>query len=145
MRSRSSDPPPKFFLDRGLGVRSIAQALCAAGVELQTLRDRYGEKPGQAIRDVQWIEDATRDGYVLLHKDKRIRYNAVERRALIEFSARSFALSSGNLSGAEASARLLRLWPNILRAVRRQPPPFFYVVLDDRIDLRRLDPTLTEM
>jgi hypothetical protein len=107
---------------------------------LQTLRDRYGEKPGQAIRDEQWIEDATRDGYVLLHKDKRIRHRTVERRALIRASARSFALSSGNLSGADASVRLLRLWPKILRAVHRQPPPFFYVVLDDRIELRHLDP-----
>jgi PIN like domain len=139
LRSRS-EPPPKFFLDRGLGAYSIAGALRNAGIEVQTLRDRYGEEEGQKTNDEKWIEEAAHDGYVLLHKDKRIRYRTIERRALISAQARSFALSSGNLSGADASARLLRNWPKIIRAIRQRPAPFFYVVFDDRIEPRRLDP-----
>jgi hypothetical protein len=104
------------------------------------MRERYGEQAGQQIPDQMWIEEATRDGFILLHKDKRIRRMPLERRALILANARSFALSNGNLSGADASARLLRNWPNILRAIRRRPAPFFYVVLEDRIEIRRLDP-----
>ena len=139
MRSRRR-PPPKFFLDRGLGVYSIAEALIREGIEIQTLRDRYGEAKGQQIQDETWIKEATLDGYVLLHKDKRVRYRPNERRALIESEARSFALSNGNISGADASARYLRHWTKILGAIRRRPAPFFYVVLDHGIESRRLDP-----
>jgi hypothetical protein len=139
LRSRSQ-PPPKFFLDRGLGVYSIAEALIQEGIEIQTLRERYGEVEGQKIKDEKWIREATLDGYILLHKDKRVRRRPNEKRALIESESRSFALSSGNLSGAEATARYLRNWPRILRAIRRRPAPFFYVVLEHGIELRRLDP-----
>jgi hypothetical protein len=139
LRSRSY-PPPKFFLDRGLGVYSIAEALRDAGIEIQTLRERYGEAEGQKVADEKWITEATLDGYILLHKDKRVRRRANERQALIESEARSFALSNGNLKGADAADRYLRHWTKILRAVRRHPAPFFYVVLEQGIELRRLDP-----
>jgi hypothetical protein len=76
---------------------------------------------------------------VLLHKDKRIRRQKIECRKLVEVEARSFALSSGNLSGVAASDRVIRNWPKIEQAIERRSAPFFYVVLEDHIEPRRLD------
>lgn len=106
---------------------------------MQTLRERYGEQAGQLVADATWIEEATRDGYVLLHKDKRIRRQKIECRTLVDVEARSFALSTGSLSGAAASDRVIRNWPKIARAIARRPGPFFYVILENDIELRRLD------
>lgn len=132
-------PPPRFFLDRSLGVYWIAEALRDAGLEVQTMRKRYGEQVGQRTRDEKWIEEATKDGYILLHKDKRIRFRDIERQAMVRSHARSFALSNGNLSGADACACILRNREKILRAVRLRRASYFYVILENKVEPRRLD------
>ncbi|HVF06896.1 MAG TPA: hypothetical protein VNA20_18810 [Frankiaceae bacterium] len=47
--SRSSAPQPRFFTDRSLGSRVVPDALRAAGLEVQTMRERYGERRAQEI------------------------------------------------------------------------------------------------
>jgi hypothetical protein len=47
-------------------------ALRDAGWLLGTMDERYGAHASQLIRDVQWIEEATDHGGVLLTKDLRI-------------------------------------------------------------------------
>lgn len=120
--------PPRFFLDRGLNAESIAAALRGAGLDCQTMDDRYGQEAGKHIEDPQWITEATEDGLILLHKDKKIRRRPIEKAALIESEARSFAMANGNITGAEIVARFINNLPRMLNVIERRGGPYFYHV-----------------
>ncbi len=45
-------------------------------------------------------------GWILITKDKRIRFNELEKAAVLQNRVREFYFSSGNYSGAEMAARL---------------------------------------
>ncbi|MEU4834917.1 hypothetical protein [Streptosporangium sp. NPDC023615] len=70
-----------FFLDRGLGSKIVPNALREAGWFLETMDERYGKDDSQRIDDVQWIEEATIRGDILLCKDLAITRNLVEARS----------------------------------------------------------------
>lgn len=131
MRDRE---PPRFFLDRGLNAESIASRLRDHGFDCTTMDDMYGREKSKSLPDPVWIREATEAGMILLHKDKRVRYRAIEKAALMDSEARSFAIANGNITGAEIVKRFVDNLPAILRAVRRRPRPFFYHVHADRID-----------
>jgi hypothetical protein len=74
--------------------------------------------------DAAWLSAlASRPDLVVLTKDTRIRRRTLERDALIAAKLRVFALSSGNLSGADQAAALVRALGRI-RRLARQPGPF---------------------
>jgi len=105
------------------------------------MADMYGEQAGQLIRDEQWISEATAAGLVLLHKDKQVRYRFVEKQAMLDSGARSFALANGNLTSGVMVAWYVNNLPAILAAIaRRGNVPFFYNVYADEIKPKRLEP-----
>jgi hypothetical protein len=53
---------------------------------LETMDERYGVEHSQLIQDVQWIEEATLRGDVLLSKDLRIAKNVLEATAVYQSS-----------------------------------------------------------
>lgn len=93
-------PAPVFFLDRCLGKGAVAQALRAAGVRVEVHDDRFAKD----CPDEQWIRAVGKWGWIILTKDKRVRRNSTERRALADAQAVVFMLSSGNSTGAENAA-----------------------------------------
>lgn len=126
-------PEPTFFVDRSLGRITVPRLLRDAGWQLVTLAEHYGVLRDQNISDVQWIEDATRQGWPLLMKDKRIRYRPAEIRAVIDNKARCFVITRGDLTGAESAARLITQRKAIVTATRR-PAPFMYAVHADQLE-----------
>jgi len=132
-------PPPRFFLDRSLGARSIANGLRAGGLIVQTIEDRYRRELAEQTPDPTWIQDAAQDGYVLLHADKKIRRRTIERDALVTNNARSFAMSSNQLGGSLVVARLLSFRERIYDVIDRRPGPFFYLVYPDKVESRPLE------
>src|SRR6266849_239867 len=91
----------RFFLDRGLGARIVPRALRLAGWMLETMDERYGQAASQKIPDIQWIEEATSAGDVLLCKDLAIARNILEAQVVYMTSARAFALSKADLTGPD--------------------------------------------
>jgi hypothetical protein len=74
--------------------------------------------------DPAWLRAlAERREFVVLTKDSRIRRRALERDALEAAGLKVFALSSGNLPGAEQAAAFVRALPKI-RRLARMPGPF---------------------
>lgn len=82
------------------------------------------------IPDEQWIADGCSRGWVLLTKDRRIRYRTSELDAL---SGHLFCLADGNLRREEMAGRFLRAMKPILRAVARHPEGFWHVYADGSI------------
>jgi hypothetical protein len=68
-----------------------------------------------------------RNDWVVLAKDKRIRYRPAEIDAVRRFGVRAFVLTSGNLSAADQVERFLANESRILAACERLGP-FVYAV-----------------
>ena len=92
----SSGSPPEFFLDRSLG-RTTARRLRDAGYVVHLIADHYHDD-AQHIADEEWIAEGCRRGWVLLTKDKKIRYRAEELDAL---NGHLFCLVGGNATVAK--------------------------------------------
>ncbi|HEX6686016.1 MAG TPA: hypothetical protein VF062_24780 [Candidatus Limnocylindrales bacterium] len=132
-----SQPGIRIFLDRSIGTKSIAAALRSLALDVETIKDRYGEE-ASTVADVRWIEEATADGRVLISADQRIRYNPLERRAICRHAARCFTFPRGSLTAAEMIGRLETHVEEIAR-LAQQPGPYVYHLTEHRVVRMKLD------
>jgi len=108
-----------------LGRRIIPEALRGAGEEVRV----HDEHFPQDAQDQVWLAEAGRNGWIVLTKDKLIRYRAAEIQALRAAKVRAFVLSArGDLSGTEVSQIFLKALPAIKRLCERIAPPFIALV-----------------
>ena len=85
-----------FFVDRSLGRKIIPGALRQAGEEVR-VHDDYFQ---QDAKDEVWLADVGKRGWIVLTKDKNIRYRPVELQALLLAKVRAFVLTArGDLTG----------------------------------------------
>jgi hypothetical protein len=110
-------------------------ALREAGWTLETMDERYGVHSSQLVSDVQWIEDATDQGDVLLTKDLRIAFNPLEAATVDRVSARVFALARRDIDGPTMGRYFLDNQRRIFRMADRATGP--YVVSVSLNGLRR--------
>jgi hypothetical protein len=75
-----------------------------AGFDVETMRDRYGERRAQVVADVDWLRDVGEAGLAVLMKDKRIRTRPAEQRAVDAYAVRCFCIARGGLTGPEMAA-----------------------------------------
>ena len=125
----SSAERPELFLDRSLG-RVTASRLREAGYIVHLIADHYPDDASN-VPDEEWFAEGCSNGWVLLTKDKRIRYRAEELEALQE--GHLFCLASGNLDIAQMTQAFLDALPRIERAVRFEPVGFWHVYRDGKI------------
>ena len=124
----SSAERPEFFLDRSLG-RITASRLRAAGYVVHLIADHYPDDASD-VPDEQWIAEGSSNGWVLLTKDKRIRYRAEELVALQE--GHLFCLVSGNLDIDGMTQAFLDALPKIQRVAGEEPVGFWHVYRDGK-------------
>lgn len=63
-------------------------------------------------------------GWVVLTKDRRIRYRPPALAAIQAAGVRLFVLGAGDLQGSEMAAAFVRALPRMERFARRHPAPF---------------------
>lgn len=119
----SSAAQPEFFLDRSLG-KNTAARLRNSGYTVHLIADHY---PADAsnVPDEEWIAEGCSHGWVLLTKDKRIRYRARELTAL--HGGHLFCLAGGNMTIADMSRVLLAAMPRVIHAVGTHPTGFWHI------------------
>jgi hypothetical protein len=130
----SSAGRPEYFLNRSLG-KTTASRLREAGYVVHLIADHYPDDASD-IPDEDWIAEGCSKGWVLLTKDKRIRYRAAELEALQE--GHLFCLASGNMDIAQMTQAFLDALPKIERAARDEPVGFWHVYRDG--ELKRMWP-----
>ena len=91
---------PKFFLDRGLGSRILADGLRRAGWRVETMDERYGTAASQLQGDPEWIPEAAQRGDAILCKDRAVTRNPLEAQAIHMNDAKVFVITSQNVTGA---------------------------------------------
>ena len=123
---RASRPPERhvYFVDRALGRKVVATVLSEAGFRVEIHDDHFA----QDVVDETWLREVGRRGWIVLTKDDRIRYRGPERAAVADAGVRVFALTSGNLKGAEMAAAFLKSRSRMERLVRREKSPFIATV-----------------
>jgi len=84
-----------FFLDRSLGKKQIAEALRLAGATVLIHDDHFA--PDE--QDINGLKAAGEKDWIVLTKDSRIRYRALEKMTLINAGVAAFILTSADLTG----------------------------------------------
>lgn len=130
--SSPGQQPPRFFLDRSLGRNAVPEALRADSWDIVTLAEHYGVPADEQVADVDWIEEAARQGWPILMKDKRIRHRPAEIDAVVAHKARCFVITRGDLPSAEMANRFVANKTAIF-AVVAEPGPYIYSVQTDRL------------
>jgi hypothetical protein len=125
----SSDRQREFFFDRSLGKVS-ARRLRELGYVVHLIAEYYFDD-AQETADEVWISEGCRRGWVLLTKDRRIRYRAHELSALR--GGFMFCLSDGNADLAAIAETWSAAMPAIERAVDRGATGFWHVYADGSI------------
>lgn len=126
----SAGLPPEYFVDRSLG-RVTAGRLREDGWSLHLIADEY-PRDAESVVDEEWIAEGCRRGWVLLTKDKAIRYRAREIAALAPDSL-LFCLARGDWSVEVMVGALHVARPRIERAVARRDAGFWHVYRDGQI------------
>jgi len=121
--SISKPPEPvTFFLDESLDSASVVTALQEAGAAVERLTQHFPK----GTPDEVWLTEAGRKAWVVLTRDKRIRYRYLERLALKTARVRAFVFTGGNVTGSETGAILAGALSRIGRICRTDPGPFIY-------------------
>lgn len=113
-----------FFLDKCLGTSDVRLALTAIGARVEVLLDHFE----QDVPDHEWIKELGRRGWVILSKDRHIRSNALEVRALLESGTAAFILNSAEMNGSAMAAAYQSAMPTMLRFLRKYQRPFIATV-----------------
>jgi len=115
---------PTLFLDRFLGTKTVAVALRNAGSKVEVHDDHFA----QDATDETWLTVVGKRGWIVLTKDRRIRFRAIERAALINAVVRAFVLTAGDINGAAMAAVFLKALPKILRFSAKYASPFIATI-----------------
>jgi predicted nuclease of predicted toxin-antitoxin system len=118
--SRELHNLPTFFVDRCLGDKALADALRSHSLTVQIHKDHF---PPDA-KDADWLRVVGRKRWVVLTKDKMLRYPETETTALRDAGVRVFILTAGNLRAIEMADAFARALPKMQRLLRKVPNGF---------------------
>jgi hypothetical protein len=86
--------------------------------------ERHGAHFPAGTEDSVWLPFVGGQGWILLTKDKRIRFNDLEKRTVIANRVREFYFTSGNFNGQEMAGLLAVALPEMFRLCKKHRPPF---------------------
>lgn len=126
----SSPPEPIFFTDRNLG-RQFPTALLTHGLIVESHDDHFGPQTA----DEQWLSDVATRGWVVLTRDRRIRYNPIALSAAMHAGARVLILVGKNLTHARLAEVFIDALPRVRRLLMRQQEPFLGKIRRDAVEV----------
>lgn len=98
----------------------IASALRRAGATVEVHDDLFH----QGAADEVWLQAAGEKSWVVLTKDKNIRYHAREKETLIAYGVRAFVLTAKALNADEMATVFVKALPKIARILEKNHGPF---------------------
>lgn len=122
--SSTSKPPEPLvlFVDESLDSLTVVEALREAGAVVERHADHFDK----GTPDETWLAHAGTHGWVVLTRDKRIRYRQLERLALTAAQVRTFVFTGGNVTVKDTAAILVKALPRIHVLCKAHPRPFIY-------------------
>jgi hypothetical protein len=132
---RLPQPPPEFFIDRSLGRVVVADAIRAIGHVVHTMAEVYPSGRDEKVKDVEWIRDVDRAGWVVLTKDECITRYPEEQEALVRSTLRVFAIGNQHLTGPQMAAYYVANINRIIQRSRKRGP-FVEIVYPGSVERR---------
>lgn len=119
-----------------MGAHVVPAALREAGLDVRTMQE---EGFDQEVDDTDWIPTIAKRGWVIITKDKNIRRDSLELRAVLASSAYYFTLGKADRSGVAMAEILLHHRGTIERLVAHRAPPVVAQVNGTEVLLRDPD------
>jgi len=108
-----------LYLDENLdNCQPILDILISSSIQHHRHRDHFA----RGTPDEQWLQFVAERSWVVLTKDKRNRYNEIEREALRRHRVREFYFGSGNFNGEEMAQALGYALPQMKTLCRHNAP-----------------------
>ena len=117
----------------------MPDALRAAGVEIRV----HDELFPQGTRDVVWLAEAGAHRWVVITRDDRIRYNQLEKQAVLTAKLRFFSITSSSLTGDEAAALILSALGKMSRLCRQYAKRGFIAKISRGPDVKIIEKGMT--
>jgi predicted nuclease of predicted toxin-antitoxin system len=114
--------PLVFFVDESLDSRTVVDALRTAGASVERLTDHFPK----GTLDETWLGHAGTRQWIVLTRDKRIRYRQLEKLALTEARVRAFVFTGGNVTMKDTASILVKALPHIGKVCQTRAGPFIY-------------------
>ena len=114
--------PATLFIDRCAWSKKLGGALDLAKIPYVTHHSLFA--PDAADED--WLTAVKDNGWVILTRDKNIRYKANEHRALVDAGLFMFVLTQGGLSAEETARIVTQAYPQICKVISRSTPPAIF-------------------
>ena len=120
-------PPdrPVIYLDENhCNNKNILTVLADAGIQVERHLDHFP----RGTPDEEWLPLVGGNGWILLTTDKRIRYRANEKQAVVKHLVRMFYFSKNDINGKQMGAALQKALPDIRKICAKHEPPFFAAI-----------------
>ena len=109
-----------LYLDENLdNCQPILEVLISSSIQHHRHRHHFA----RGTPDEEWLQFVAERSWVVLTKDKRNRYNQIEREALRRHRVREFYFGSGNFNGEEMAQALESALPQMKTLTRQHTPP----------------------
>jgi len=113
----------------------VPEALRAAGVEIRV----HDELVPQGTEDVVWLREAGSSRWIVITRDDRIRYNQLEKQAVIAARLRFFSITSSSLTGDEAATLILSALDKMSRLCRQHSKRGFIAKISRGPDVKIIE------
>jgi hypothetical protein len=113
----------------------VPAALRAAGLDIRV----HDELFPQATQDVVWLTEAGAQRWVVITRDDRIRYNQLEKQAVLAAKLRFFSITSSSLTGDEAASLILSAVRAMTRLCRQQAAAGFIAKISRGPEVRIIE------
>ena len=113
----------------------MPEALRAAGVEIRV----HDELFPKGTEDVVWLREAGLNGWIVITRDDRIRYNQLEKQAVIAARLRFFSITSSSLTGEQAAALILSALDKMSRLCRQHSKRGFIAKISRGPDVKIIE------
>ena len=113
----------------------MPEALRAAGVEIRV----HDELFPQGTQDLDWLREAGANRWVVITRDDRIRYNQLEKQAVIAARLRFFSITSSSLTGEEAASLILSALEKMSRLCRQHSKRGFIAKISRGPDVKVIE------
>lgn len=98
----------------------LAAALRQAGATVEIHDERFN----QDAPDEVWLKSAGENKWIVLTKDKNIRFHAREKETLLAYGVRAFVLTAKALNGDEMAEIFVSALPKIAKILEKNSGPF---------------------
>lgn len=111
---------PQFYLDENIGGEAFASILTEAGISFTT----YKQLRLEGVADAIWIPRVSAMGLIIVTADKRFRYEAWEKAAIVVSKARVIHLTPGRAPMSELARNFVNTFPAIERLAATKEAPW---------------------